>query len=836
MKYISDLVVAVNSYKHEVTTNESDILLFIIEFSHIKYEDFSDILKSLKNKYNVIKSVNIGTSNIRSLIFNNTTKTDEVTFHLSPISNVLTIPPYKVYIVKVSKCVNSHIKNTDLVCVEYAYVSIIDNMWEMRLIVKKQLSGFMVKSHLKLSIETMFNKNNDMTQWLVEPLIHDQFEYNIKFTFIGDDVSEITVPDVKRLIAPIIIEPSDTDNFKLYIKLIADILNIHKKSYSVNVFNIASNVIGMTHTNYRDIFPPVSFIASEKIDGEHGLVMIDGSKFIILTHKLNEYPKTKMTSKKTIFESEIKFSNPPIIFPFDVLMIEGKNITHLPYVERLAHLDAVIELCDNDLIIIKKSFIRLAEARETLKKQYTTLSQYSAHPTDGIILTDMTKSYIDTYALKWKPMEFMSIDFLVKKCPYRMLKEYPYILRPDHDIYLLFVTIRRTLFNNLGLRRLHGYQYLFSDIKNTISFPIQFATSMNPYSYIYHHPRSSPIQNIDGKIVELKCINCGQDIAEWKILRIRHDKDPLVASGRYFGNSYQVAELTWMNYVNPFTFEQLWEGPSGYFKSVKNQLYVKQTSFMKYIKQKQFKELSRLEWVIDLGVGQGQDIHKYIKNNVKNLIAIDQDKMALSELINRKYSVAQKSKIAIHILITNLILESNISIKNKIHQAGLPHSGADAIVCNLALHYFFGSTEVINKLIHLCYNLLKPGGMLTIIDINGKNVFDILSANNGEWKTYEQDVIKFQIKQLYREASLSEAGQKIAVLLPFSLGKLYEEFLMNKDTLSRLSETVGFKSITSNSFSKYIDLFNSLQINKTAQLDTDEKIYVSLFDWIKINK
>ncbi len=52
---------------------------------------------------------------------------------------------------------------------------------------------------------------------------------------------------------------------------------------------------------------------------------------------------------------------------------------------------------------------------------------------------------------------------------------------------------------------------------------------------------------------------------------------------------------------------------------------------------------------MDLGAGKGQDLHKYIQLNVKNVLFIDENINNLCELVDRKYEIS-KSTTCINII------------------------------------------------------------------------------------------------------------------------------------------------------------------------------------------
>ena len=108
---------------------------------------------------------------------------------------------------------------------------------------------------------------------------------------------------------------------------------------------------------------------------------------------------------------------------------------------------------------------------------------------------------------------------------------------------------------------------------------------------------------------------------------------------------YRIAELTWLNYVDPFPRAQLWDGPAlDYFARPKAGIYRAQTAFTSFVKTQRIAALRHARWVVDWGAGQGADLGRYLAAEVGNLVGVDRDRAALAELVRRKYSHARRGR------------------------------------------------------------------------------------------------------------------------------------------------------------------------------------------------
>src|SRR5690606_13553113 len=103
---------------------------------------------------------------------------------------------------------------------------------------------------------------------------------------------------------------------------------------------------------------------------------------------------------------------------------------------------------------------------------------------------------------------------------------------------------------------------------------------------------------------------------------------------------FKVAELTYMNYIDVFKFEDLFVRPKSYFMKVASEAYLSADKYKRFVISLLIRNnLSGLNWVLDAAAGRGADLHRYQEVGVKNLLAIDADASAIAELIRRKFEM-----------------------------------------------------------------------------------------------------------------------------------------------------------------------------------------------------
>ena len=639
-----------------------------------------------------------------------------------------------------------------------------------------------------------------------ENIISNDYEFTsalgweIEFEFCGD--GEITTQRLINLRSHIIglINPNHLQELayeREIIRLSKDLFpQTMKVKYNLKLLLPAA--IDLNKMDYSEIYPPVGYLLTDKIDGKRAVAILRGNKLVVLTTIYTEYIKDNITAMETtIVDCELIDGE---LWLFDLMMLEGKSFLNVPAYERIANLPAAAIIIGKFVKAQAKRFEILADDIPNLRRAITSFDK-SSYTTDGLILIEPGKPYFKTITRKWKPNESNTIDFLVTQ----------HIAGEYH----LYVGISQQMFYNMNLQQPANYSATRS------YFPIRFQPSNRPNAYIFKSERSE----LDGHICEMHWKD-----NTWNVVRIREDREKLLSSGKYYGNDFAVAELIWLNYSDPLTKDELINGPVGnYFAKKKDTKYQAQTAFMSFVKGHIISQISRSNWVIDIGIGKGQDLGRYINSNVYNLIGIDVDASALAELVRRKYQFMKKNVTAN--IKTNLFaVQANINLPYSVtidRLVDIPtFHQADVIICNLAAHYFMGSVERINNFITLVEQLLKKNGSFIMTVLDGERVFKLLS--DGKWSI---DDGKFIIDKRYTSSKLESAGQKIGVLLPFA-NEFYEENLVNIPFFISQAEKRGLTNVAEWSFLDKLPEFSS---NRQI-LSSSDKEWISLFSVIEFVK
>ncbi len=734
---------------------------------------------------------------------------------------------------------------------------------------------------------------------------------------------------------------------------------------------LTPQVTVLTRGDYRAMFPPVGMLATEKRDGMRCIVSARDDRAVLLADKLYSFErKTAASAATAITVVDAEFTAPDIVDIFDVIVVDGKDVSAQGLEARITHAEAAAKvLRAYGIKAVAKPYMTLTKenmkevfsrlAADDTTKIDTTEGDAKSKPKpkavsaevrakDGIILAKPGQPYTETESYKWKPTDQEGIDFLARRCPKGIRGQEPFVDRPGFELHFLFNGINTDLYAALALRPCPGYDELFGrDARVESYFPIQFQPSNMPMAYLYWHPTSSG--PIDGKIVDLRpgSVSGGapklviakaadaraadaktadaksvaaknaskpataaskpaassktatassktatasktaapplpHQFVNWVLMRVRHDREGDQLTGRYFGNDYRVAELTWLNTIDPFPVEQLWgeedpTGSSSYFAREKTGIYKAQTAFISYVKTQRIETLRHSNVVVELCSGAGADVGRFMSADIRSLIAVEQDRGAAAEMLRRKYSHIKRRQesrsrgrrterydagasrpgrgMAMSMIIADVsrpFAETAALIRRAAGIVAGPV--ADGVVMNLALHYFMGSVESMRNIAALCIDIVKIEGTVSFTAMFGAAVHALFQehkiAEGASWDVRrgaetattaapslqptargveDGSVLQYSLKRMYKGDTLTAAGQKIGVLLPFSNGKYYEEYLVNVRALETEFHARGFKTVIITPMSKYFDTFQAHNPNVASELTADDRKYVSLY-------
>jgi len=628
------------------------------------------------------------------------------------------------------------------------------------------------------------------------------------------------------------------------------------KAPKLTIKRIMVNPVELNKDLYKDIFPPIGYYVTDKADGKRSVIFVRNNKLSILNDKLITKGLDNVPDI-TIVDTELIND---IYYIFDVLYFQGTSYIKIPFQRRVTILDEAAEYLTKitGYKIVAKPFIRLplllSDSLESeLKKPIMTMFERKRdYEIDGLIINSADAGYFDTKMYKWKPEN--TIDFLAVKCPDIILGKHPYVNIPNKILYLLFTTMSINDYELLGIKVMDNYHQVLPQFSNKYgpvanangSFPMQFSPASYNKAYLWYTDEDK----YNMKIVELsvddkfsKSLSKGLNVP-WKLIKIRDDRQLDVDAGSYFGNAYHVADSVWQNVINPFPIESLWTPNNVYFQEDKDPVYNAPTAMNSFIKSLLFKKIKPdiiyrqheskdSVTLLDIGAGRGADIKRYAEAEFNQVVAIDNDITALSELSRRRYSLMKAIKNMPMINTLEVNMNDNFqAIINHMELLGVP-TKYDAISCNFAVHYM-----PLTNVAKLIGKLLKPLGRFGFTVLDGARVNALISnISHGEsWKrVLDNGFVKYEIKKMYVGNVLSNGGQFISVKVPFSQN-LYTEALVNIDYFLKLLAAEGMNVKMRKHFSDFRAEFAAENPEKEKKLEEMDMEYNGLYEFIIVEK
>ncbi len=647
---------------------------------------------------------------------------------------------------------------------------------------------------------------------------------------------------------------------------------------------LSNQAIALSKTEYyygKSIFPPIGYYLTNKADGERAIITKHDNKItavfaasleVIGTYEGEQPTSIVDTECITLLPTKGKPSQ-RIFAVFDVMMLANTNMIDKPFSERVDSIGAACEAINLPIVVPKTYAIITDDLEQSFGAVHYQKPDYKL---DGMILTTPSAGYFDTINYKWKPLEQSTIDFCAIKCPQQMLGIKPFNVRPGMTLYILFVGISHNNREKLGLGFLPHHRLMFEPSGQY--YAIQFAPSISPLAYIYYHDSSVDLHQ---KIIELgvtkdQILNA-DGTTNWIFHRQRDDRK---LEKTYFGNAFHIAELTYMNFIDPFNYEDLYKHSDSYFTKSTARA---DNKYRRYVISRVMKDtMSGSQWVIDLAAGRGADLARYQEIGVNHTLFIDIDPAAISELIRRKLTVfaAKKRQIkgsgpgaaydlsdaqtqtvlmydcthdieydklmvktnkamTVHTMVADLTMPT-VDLISRTFQFGLTCGIVDNIVCNFALHYMCGQLEHIRGVLLFCTRMLKVGGSFMFTTLDGSAVFDLLkNIKRGESWTVTDPITqraKFQIMKKYTGTTLANTGQTISVLLSSISDNMYDEPLCNIDFVIKEAERLGFAVELNYPMGKYLPDFAKHQHHLYEQISDDDKTFINLYRLVTLRK
>jgi hypothetical protein len=361
----------------------------------------------------------------------------------------------------------------------------------------------------------------------------------------------------------------------------------------------------------------------------------------------------------------------------------------------------------------------------------------------------------------------------------------------------------------------------------------------------------------------------------WSPLRVRHDKTAEYRNGgKNYGNAYHVANNNWHSIHNPITPQMLMTGDEIPSELVNDDIYYNHaesggggggggggmdigrgtkirtlTKGMRdfhnlYVKRKLIMSVAHPgNTLIDLAVGKGGDLPKWIAAKLKFVFGIDYSKDNLEHKFDgvcARYLDIKRVKrnipdaVFIHgdsskeiragqaaiseryRLITRAIFGEGAKDATILGRGVYPHYGRGAEgfdICSIqfAIHYFFENSMKLHTFLQNVSECTKLGGYFIGTCFDGVRIFQalarletgdemtVLSGTVGTGGTGSDPQKMWSVRKKYHQTEFepdsSSIGYEIEVYQD-SINKITREYLVNFDYLTQLLENYGFDLVS----------------------------------------
>jgi hypothetical protein len=698
--------------------------------------------------------------------------------------------------------------------------------------------------------------------------LYDIAEFvEVEVEYIGD-INELNMHDVAEVLRKVAIMPvhSGAEYYDAAVAVLQDMFKEKaiRGDRRISIKQLLPQTVALTKKQYFNMLSGGEFgnyYIAHKLDGERVVLFINVATplgnltgYLSATKWVDLGVAPDAPLATWILDCELHENT---FYVFDVLLAGSEQVAlyKCPYVLRRRILNNA-GICDIRIArsgpSSASSYAIVVKPSHKLGTLYASKiaaldAEVTAYPRDGIIFTSGCDPYLATNYYKWKPPTHMTIEFIAKQCPPEIVGAPPFVKRRGKTIYMLYVGIRNDMAQGLGMRKMPHYHMLFPDLIRKDYYPIHFAPSNEPLAYLYWSDRT----DLDNKIVEMIWIE-----QEWRLIKVRPDRQVDYLNHQYFGNDYTVAEQIWYGYSNPFALHHLQMTPYDmkkefYFVEDNAEQFRGIRKFNNWVKTRLFEMVARNQpWLIDIGAGKGQDFLKYLNLNVRNVIFADSNPNNIDDIIARKYTYYKQGHFRKATCSVNTVCMDVLDPKfvESVNRFVL---NSKLIVCNFAIHYMCYNSDTAKQFAKVIGGLLNGGGRLLITYLDGRRVHERLIANSGMADTEDDadgtsyDLTdsdletvggteitpdasqKYNIKKLYVSDEYTGRNQKIAIKLPFSDG-FYIEHLFDCDLLSKALKPHKISKESEGDFAEFIAEYQAEVKRDKFELDADDLEYIKL--------
>ena len=538
------------------------------------------------------------------------------------------------------------------------------------------------------------------------------------------------------------------------------------------------------------------YSVTDKADGDRCFMHIDDKGHVaFLDANIDKIWMSNLKSSEfsnCIIDGERINHNGRILFmAFDILVINNKDIRgNNDYFlqQRLLLLEKIIKTIPESSMYSAKMktfyFVNVFLGSQIILE---TIND-KPYKNDGLIFTPMNEPYPLmrkwSNLLKWKPASLNTIDF--------------YAVRENDGMWKLYV--QHTVPSPADSHHQQSELVLFDIQKLCKNIPpvdvMTFQTSMpdNAIDPSTGYPFKT------NTVIEFKWENF-----KFVPLKTRWDK---TANPRKHGNFSAVALDVWNNIHNPIEQDLLFKFSVGSNKE--DQYFDKMRKFHNKVKEYMYSKYTKnCESMLELCSGRGGDMHKWVHNNIHNIVGYDISERNIAECQRRWGELKAKHELQFNYSFHKLDLCSNKAL-GKIYEQS--PNRFNAVSCQFGIHYFFGSDDTISNIINILDATLEPDGYFMITFMDNKCIDELLHEKSVYFNESNNE-IQYMIKRNFNQIKIILNGNSI-------LSEGSNEYIIDFDAFCNLMNAKGYRVVETELF-KNLPPSNFPELNNLKEFEKD---------------
>lgn len=518
----------------------------------------------------------------------------------------------------------------------------------------------------------------------------------------------------------------------------------------IKVKNNKKEVTGKINNDYA---------VSLKLDGERNILLMNSVGLYLFNKPfgLDESNVFKIGSIKpgktenlTLLDVEIYKDNK--IFLFDILLYDKT-----PFDQRYEKLGEILHSIHTkyDLftgkMIYRKEFLFNAAPNAIYQNIKTLVAKSKEHYDlvyDGIIFNPVQLPYLNYNTLKWKPVELITIDFLVEK---------PENIQNEYNLMVGLPNKELTIFKGNENDPFDG-KLIYDGPLNILSGVWEYKWDKTKKQFVPYRQRSDK--------PEPNFITIAQD--NWNDIMEDLSIETLIGDDLKIMRKYHNIIKDQMLDEN---FDKGVQGPPSQGEGVT---------------------------IMDWGSGRGGDIFKWNKLGLKEVIIVEPDLINLNELESRILTIKPTTKLSI---IKNPDDQWLVGGQNtKLLEKSVKGKTLNGLVSFFSLTFFGRNREYYNDMLKTIDSILPVGSKFVGIVMDGRSVRKLLNrdkeAPEGKGKIFQSSAFSIQQTSKFIDVVAEDKNEiLINISDKTSMVKSQTEWLFYFDLFRSQLENIGFKMI-----------------------------------------